>query len=159
MSNPPKANEIPLCIAIADPVRDSRIETTLTKAGYEVVAFKSAREIWENFEWRRPRYIITDRKFREEFTGLDLCRGVRERFLLPYVYIHVLGALQEAKDIDEVLDAGANDYSVKPVNPAQLRARVRVGLRWLRYIDSITQPATTAVPVTSQPVISPHVSA
>ena len=40
--------------------------------------------------------------------------------------------------IEEALDAGANDYSIKPVNSLQIRTRVLVGMRWLAYIDSIT---------------------
>ena len=131
----------PICLAIAETLRASRLETVLTGAGYEVLTFKSAREIWDNFEWRRPRYIILDGKFpKDDFSALDLCRAVRQQYILPYVYIHVLGSPRSGEQVDEVLDAGASDFSVKPVTPAQLQARVRVGVRWLEYIDSITAP-------------------
>jgi DNA-binding response OmpR family regulator len=137
-------SDVPICIAIAQPVEASRIELVLAKDGYDVVPFRSAQQLWDNFVSRRPRYIITDRQFRDEFTALELCRTIRQRYMLPYVYIHVLGRAVNMEAIEEALNAGANDYSVKPLSPAQLRARVRVGLRWLSYIDSITITATRA---------------
>ena len=138
MINSNSNGHIPIYTVIGRPVEASRIELILANDRYDVVPFRSAKQLWDNFETRRPRYIITDRQFDEEFTGLELCRKIRERYMLPYVYIHVLGRAANIETIEEALSAGANDYSVKPLSPAQLRARVRVGLRWLSYIDSIT---------------------
>ena len=144
MAEPRRRSDVPIYIVIAEPVEASRIEIVLAKDGYDVVPFRSAKQLWDNFKRCRPRYIITDRRFRDEFTALDLCRNVREQYMLPYVYIHVLGRAGNMEVIEEVLSVGANDYSVKPLSPSQLRARVRVGLRWLGYIDSITAPAVGA---------------
>jgi sigma-B regulation protein RsbU (phosphoserine phosphatase) len=141
MATPQPASDVPICLVIGDPLRCSRLESVLTEVGYIVLPFQSAQELWQNFEWRHPRYIIADRRFADGFSGLDLCRAVRQKFLLPYVYIHILGSAQSTHEMDEALDAGASDYSVKPISPPQLRARVRVGLRWLEYIDSITMPS------------------
>jgi len=144
MAEARRRSDIAIYIVIADTLEASRLEIVLVKDGYDVVPFRSAKQLWDNFKWRHPRYIITDRRFRDEFTALDLCRNVREQYMLPYVYIHVLGRVGNMEVIEEVLSAGANDYSVKPLSPSQLRARVRVGLRWLAYIDSITAPAAKA---------------
>jgi DNA-binding response OmpR family regulator len=131
-----------ICLAIARPVPASRMETELVTEGFEVLPFRSAREIWDNFAVRHPRYIITDLNFDDGFLATDLCRAIRAQYMLPYVYIHVLGNSTQVADIEAVLDSGANDYSVKPLSGFQLRARVRVGLRWLNYIDSITMNCT-----------------
>ena len=136
------AHRFTICLAIADPLRSSKLETILGEDGYDVIPFRTAKELWDNFEWRRPHYIITDRKFTHEFSGLDLCREVRRRYMLPYVYIHILSAKITIAEIEEALDAGANDYSIIPVSPFQVRVRVRVGLRWLQYINSITGAKT-----------------
>src|SRR5712671_417294 len=138
MPTPEALCSFPICMVFGDPLRGSRLEAVLTAVGYTVLPFQSAQEILANFEWRRPRYIIAERRYPDGFTGLDLCRTVRQKYLLPYVYIHILGSVQSTPEMDEALDAGANDYSVKPISPPQLRARVRVGLRWLEYIDSLT---------------------
>ena len=118
----------------------SRLELTLTEAGYEVLAFTSAQQLWESFPARRPRFIITERMFSDGFSALNLCRLVRRDYLLPYVYVYVISRRHEANEIGEALDAGANDYSIKPVSSFQIRTRVLIGLRWLEYIDSITTP-------------------
>ena len=127
-----------VCLAVRDPMQCSRMEITLTDDGYEVVTFRSARELWDSYARCRPRYIITDRRFPDGFSALDLCRHVRQDYLVPYVYIHVLSDLSRIEEIEEALDCGASDYSVKPLSRFQLRARVRVGFRWLQYLDSIT---------------------
>lgn len=79
---------ITICLAVSDPVRSTKLEKILGEDGYDVVSFRTAKEIWDNFEWRRPRYIITDLKFPDGFSGLNLCREVRSRYMLPYAYIH-----------------------------------------------------------------------
>jgi DNA-binding response OmpR family regulator len=119
-------------------VHSSRVELLLNEDRHEVITFHSAKEIWENFTRRRPRYIITNREFQDDFSALDLCRAVRKEFMLPYCYIHILSRRSQLEEIEEALEAGANDYSILPISPFQLRARVRVGLRWLAYIDSLT---------------------
>jgi len=130
----------PICLAVGDSLLSSRLELTLSEAGYQVLTFTSAKQLWESFPTRRPRFIITERLFSDGFTALNLCRLVRRDYLLPYVYIYVISRRHEMGEIKEALEAGANDYSVKPVSSVQICARVLVGLRWLAYIDSITTP-------------------
>jgi DNA-binding response OmpR family regulator len=128
----------PICLAVGDRALSSRLELTLSEAGYQVLAFTSAKQLWESFPSRRPRFVITERLFSDGFTALNLCRLVRRDYPLPYVYIYIISRRHEMGEIKEALEAGANDYSIKPVNPLQVCARVLVGLRWLAYIDSIT---------------------
>src|SRR2546426_1422393 len=109
MPTPEAPCPFPIFLVIGDPLRCSRTESVLTEVGYTVLPFRSAQEILAHFEWRHPRYIIADRRFPEGISGLDLCRTVREKFLLPYVYIHILGSVQSTGEMDEALDAGASD--------------------------------------------------
>jgi DNA-binding response OmpR family regulator len=53
------------------------------------------------------------------------------------VFVVILGAGSRVTDIEESLASGADDYLIKPYNPAQIRSRVLIGIRWLRYIDSL----------------------
>jgi len=142
----------PICLAMGDTVLSSRMELVLADDGYDVRPFTSAKKLWENFPARRPRFIITEEIFKDGFSALDLCRAVRQHYLLPYVYIHVISRRNQIAEIQEALDAGANDYSCKPVGALQVRARVLVGLRWLAYLDSLysPRPATAAPPSTSK---------
>ena len=53
----------------------------------DVSTFASANALWDCFQDRPAPFIITDRRFGEEFDGLDLVRGIRKRSMLPYVFV------------------------------------------------------------------------
>jgi DNA-binding response OmpR family regulator len=59
--------------------------------------------------------------------GLEICRRVREAS--PFVYIILLTARGRKEDIVEGLNAGADDYLIKPFDKDELRARILAGLR------------------------------
>ena len=115
----------------------SRIEDTMVLDGFDVRAFASASDLWEVFPQKPARLIITDRRFVDGFSGLDLTAQIRTHHLTPYVYVVVLSTLGQLKEIKEGLIVGIDDYLVKPHNRLQLRTRVLVGMRWLNYIDSL----------------------
>lgn len=62
-----------------------------------------------------------------DIDGLDVCRQLRERY--PRLDIIVVTARSDEIDIVVGLDAGADDYIVKPFRLAELLARVRARLR------------------------------
>jgi DNA-binding response OmpR family regulator len=116
----------------------SQIEDNLVMDDADVSTFSSARELWERFQVRPARFVITDRRFGSDFDGLELTRQIREHFRMPYVYVLMLSRLAQLKEIHSGLAAGVDDYLIKPHNPFQIRTRVLVGMRWLTYIDSVT---------------------
>ena len=61
-------------------------------------------------------------------SGVDLCRELKaiSGALLYVILVTVRGA---PEDVETGLDAGADDYLVKPVSPVEVRARVRSGFR------------------------------
>jgi phosphoserine phosphatase RsbU/P len=75
--------------------------------------------------------------------GLELCRRVRQSAAHAHMYIILLTGRDERKDVVAGLDAGADDYIVKPFDPDELRARVHVGIRVLtlqeRLADRVTE--------------------
>lgn len=116
----------------------SHIEDQLVLDGVDVSTFASARELWERFQQRPGRLIITDRRFGDDFDGLELARKIRKRQQLPYVYVLIRSAMSELDEIESGLEAGVDDYLIKPHNPFQVRSRILVAMRWLTYIDSLT---------------------
>jgi len=61
--------------------------------------------------------------------GRELCRRIRETEWLSHLYVILLTGRSHPSDIVAGLDAGADDYLVKPFNREELRARVSAGLR------------------------------
>ena len=61
--------------------------------------------------------------------GLDVCRHVRKQAGRPYTYLVLLTAKGQKEEIAAGLEAGADDYVIKPFDPDELRARLTVGQR------------------------------
>jgi two-component system response regulator RpaA len=96
--------------------------------GFEVDAAASAREALARLEKRRPDILVLDIGM-PEMDGLTLCRKLRSdaRFItLPILF---LTAYTQPEDIIRGLDAGADDYTLKPINLPVFLARVRALLR------------------------------
>jgi sigma-B regulation protein RsbU (phosphoserine phosphatase) len=75
--------------------------------------------------------------------GLELCRRIRQDARHAHMYVILLTGRDNRKDVVAGLDAGADDYIVKPFDPDELRARVQVGIRVLalqeRLADRVTE--------------------
>lgn len=63
--------------------------------------------------------------------GIDLCKELRLRESNNPPYIILLSNRDDSNDIVTALNAGANDFISKTTKPAELRARIAVGLRTL----------------------------
>jgi len=123
--------------AVKRRVERSHMEDTLVLDGFNVRTFATATELWAAFQPAPARIVITERRFADGFSGLNLVQTIRKHHLTPYVYAVVLSTMNSLKQIRESLAVGADDYLVRPYNPFQLRSRALVGMRWLNYIDSL----------------------
>jgi diguanylate cyclase (GGDEF)-like protein len=61
--------------------------------------------------------------------GVELCRRIRSEASLASLYVILLTGRADRTDLIIGLDAGADDYVVKPIDPEELRARVHVATR------------------------------
>jgi DNA-binding response OmpR family regulator len=75
-----------------------------------------------------PELVLMD-WIMPEMNGLELCRAVRARADAVPPYLILLTARSSPADVVIGLDAGADDYLVKPFNRDELRARMRAGAR------------------------------
>ena len=64
-----------------------------------------------------------------ELSGVEVCRKVREAKLEIRPHLLLVTGRTERADVVEALKAGADDFLSKPVHPAELQARVQVGMR------------------------------
>jgi diguanylate cyclase (GGDEF)-like protein len=84
-----------------------------------------------------PRIALIDWMM-PELDGPGVCREVR-KLDQRYIHILVLTSKNSKRDVVEALEAGANDYLVKPFDSQELKARISVGMRILRLEDDLVQ--------------------
>lgn len=102
------------------------ISRTLQENNYEVLVALDGKMALTLFDQLRPNLIITDLVM-PHLGGQEFCRQIRSR--KSNVPIIMLTALNGTEDVVEGLDAGADDYMVKPFRVPELLARVRALLR------------------------------
>lgn len=73
-----------------------------------------------------------------ELDGPAVVREVRQK-REPYVHMVLLTSKESKRDIVEGLESGADDYLIKPFDPAELTARLRTGLRILQLEDNLVE--------------------
>jgi DNA-binding response OmpR family regulator len=118
-------------ILIADDDRVSLrlLETDLQKWGHEVLGVANGIATWEAIQKEdAPGLAIVDWMM-PGLDGVEICRRARRRSPARPLYIILLTARSGSEDLVQALDAGADDYVTKPFDPAELRARVGVGVR------------------------------
>lgn len=74
--------------------------------------------------------------------GIDVLRRIRKQSHGQYIYALMLTAKNRKQDLLTAMEAGADDYLSKPVDPAELRSRIMVGKRILDLQQSLRFAAT-----------------
>lgn len=100
----------------------------LTREGHDVHLAESAALGLEFLQDTRPDLLILDIMM-PEMNGLELCRLLRSKPEYTDLPILFLSALGKTEDVVQGLDAGGDDYIVKPFELVELSARVRALLR------------------------------
>ncbi|MFL5244627.1 MAG: diguanylate cyclase [Gemmataceae bacterium] len=120
-----------ILVAEDDNVSRRLLSVTLGKWGYEAVAVADGQAAWQVLEEAEsPSLAILDWMMPGK-DGVQICRALRQRPDKPYVYLILLTAKDRKQDVIEGLEAGADDYLVKPFDAYELKARLSVGCRIL----------------------------
>ncbi len=125
-----------ILLAEDDPVSRKLMTRFLTNAGYEVDAVGDGAEALDKMRARYHPILITDWEM-PGMDGLALCKAVRALPLDGYVYALLLTARDAKENIIEGLEAGADDYLIKPVYEPELIARLNTGRRILALEQSL----------------------
>lgn len=124
------------------------LATIIEEEGFAPVVCNSAQEGIDAFDDEPPVAVMIDWVMPDR-PGIDVCRHVRERDqLLPILFVS--GRDDEAS-ISRGLDAGADDFLVKPVRRIELVARLEAHLRKVAAVRSAPSPVPAAT-MTSSPV-------
>lgn len=101
------------------------MRTSLTNQGYEIVEARSGEEALEMMQAERPDLVILDVNM-PGIGGIEACREIRRNSDVSLVMLTVRNT---ERDKVQALDAGADDYVVKPFSIDELLARIRAALR------------------------------
>jgi two-component system, OmpR family, response regulator MtrA len=108
-----------------DPDLVEMLSIVLTSEGFEVETVGDGASALASFRQRTPDLVLLDLML-PGIGGIEVCRMIRRESLVPVV---MLTAKSETEDVVLGLEAGADDYVVKPFKQQELVARVHARLR------------------------------
>jgi two-component system, OmpR family, KDP operon response regulator KdpE len=109
------------------------LRTTLTAQGYTVTEARTGDEALEQIRNERPDLILLDVNM-PGISGLETCREIRATTDIPVIMLTVRNT---EHDKVQALDAGADDYVVKPFGSEELLARIRAALRRMAPTEAL----------------------
>jgi len=126
-----------ILVAEDDRVTRRLLESNLKKWGYEIVSCSDGVEAWEVLQKEdAPKLAILDWMM-PGMDGVEICRNVRNLSTGKYVNIILLTSKSSKADVVGGLEAGADDYIVKPFDPNELKVRVRAAARIVRLQEDL----------------------
>ena len=131
MDEEPRENRsVPVLLVEDNAFLRRTLQELLETAGHPVTTAADGAEALARIAERHYPIVLTD-WLMPVMDGRELCRAIRRRPDTPYTYIILLTSLQSREDRIAGLEAGADEYLVKPVDEAELRARLRIARRIL----------------------------
>ena len=109
------------------------LRTTLSSHGYAVIEARTGDEALEVIRSEQVNLILLDLNMPGR-SGLEVCSEIRASGDVPIIMLTVRNS---ERDKVQALDAGADDYVVKPFGSEELMARIRAALRRAAPADAL----------------------
>jgi DNA-binding response OmpR family regulator len=126
-----------ILIADDDPISRRLALHALAECGAELAVAEDGQRAWALIQERTQSMVVILDRVMPGFDGIDLCKSARVLPSFPPLYIVMVTSASETIDITAGLDAGADDYVVKRLKAADLRARARVCMRVVARQESM----------------------
>jgi two-component system cell cycle sensor histidine kinase/response regulator CckA len=122
-------------ILLVEDHKESRksLKRLIERRGHEVVAVGSAEEAKKELAAQRFLFLILDWMLPGE-SGIQLCRELRTQPDGDSMFILLVTARGDTQDLEQALQAGANDYLTKPLDLGLLSVRLSVAERQIREL-------------------------
>jgi DNA-binding response OmpR family regulator len=124
-----------ILVADDEPLYQHLLKANLEKEGYEVNTSANGEDALEMVSNRHPDLVILD-VMMPKLDGITTCERIRQFSNVPIIMLTARG---EEQDRVRGLNAGADDYVIKPFSATELVARVRAVLRRAQTTDQATQ--------------------
>jgi PAS domain S-box-containing protein len=127
-------------ILLVEDHADSRrnLQRLIERRGHEVVAVGSAEEAEAVLASHTFPFLILDWMLPGK-SGVELCRELRNRPSGDEMFILLVTARADTEDLQQALEAGANDYLTKPLDLGLLNVRLSVAERQIRDLSERNQ--------------------
>ena len=114
-------------IVIAEDEPDIRelIAFTLRFAGHEVIAGSNGEEGYELTKKEHPDLSMFDVRM-PKMTGYDACKKIKADPEIAHIPVIFLSAKGQENEIEQGMEAGADEYLLKPFAPDQLAERIKI---------------------------------
>lgn len=114
-----------------DAVMQIVVSETLESFGFQTVTCDDGEEAWKLLQASEVNLVITD-WLMPHLSGIELCRRIRTELKVPYyVYVIILTSKGDKNEFMEGMEAGADDFLIKPFDSEELRMRLNVATRML----------------------------
>ncbi|MDP2640361.1 MAG: response regulator [Betaproteobacteria bacterium] len=122
------------------PMNVKMLADVLTFKGYQVVTAGGGKEGLAKVESEQPDIVLLD-VMMPDLDGYAVCRAIRAKPATAILPVVMVTALDPAEERVKGLEAGADDFLSKPINQAELLARVRSLLRIKEFHDQVQAQA------------------
>ena len=119
-----------------DPAIVSLLRRMLTREGYDVLTATDGLEALAHVAAHQPDLVLLDVAM-PKLGGFDVCRRLKDDEHTALIPVTMLTGLDDAENRRLGIEAGADDFLTKPVDPITLRARIRTQLRVKRLVDHL----------------------
>ena len=127
-----------ILVADDEPVNRLVISRKLRDWGHEVVEAVDGTDAWEKMQATPFRMVVSDWMM-PGLDGVELTRRIRANAFPGYTYVLLVTARSGIAALIEGMDAGADDFMVKPFQAEELRARIRAGERVLQLESDLDE--------------------
>jgi putative two-component system response regulator len=121
-----------ILIAEDELVSRAKLEKLVEAAGHVPVSASNGKDALKLWTSQRPNLVITD-WYMPEMDGLELIKEIRRQQGSKYVYIIMVTSQGSTDNLVLGIEAGADDYLVKPYNQEELTVRLKAGERVLNF--------------------------
>ncbi|MFH1457617.1 MAG: response regulator [Candidatus Omnitrophota bacterium] len=121
---------MPIKILVVDDDPDIRdiLKLTLSEENYDVIEAKDGEEAIKIIQGKSPDLVLLDYRI-PKVDGREVCRRIKSDILLSHLPIIMVTGSGDVMDKVGGIDSGADDYIVKPFEPKELLARIRMIIR------------------------------
>jgi putative two-component system response regulator len=122
---------------VDDEVENLQLLTAwLTREGYNVVTASDGEEALAAVASAHPDLVVMD-VLMPKLSGYDACEQIKHSPATRLIPVVLITALHDREDKIRGINAGADDFLTKPVDPHELKARARSLVRLKRYTDDL----------------------